>query len=94
MTRHKGISEHNAYYISTTLTQIDIVWKPKEQEKILKQINFRGIESMILRFSAIANELFQKQNNINPDGIVGRRTIMLINQLTNEEIPRIIQESS
>ena len=38
--------------------------------------------------------LFQKQNNINPDGIVGRRTIMLINQLTNEEIPRIIQESS
>ena len=38
--------------------------------------------------------LFQKQNNINPDGIVGRRTIMLINQLTNKEIPRIIQESS
>ena len=38
--------------------------------------------------------LFQKQNNINPDGIVGRRTIMLINQLTNEKIPRIIQESS
>ena len=38
--------------------------------------------------------LFQKQNSINPDGIVGRRTIMLINQLTNEKIPRIIQESS
>tara|TARA_Y100000994_G_scaffold145245_1_gene118922 strand:- start:94 stop:855 length:762 start_codon:yes stop_codon:yes gene_type:complete len=37
--------------------------------------------------------LFQKQNNIKPDGIVGRRTIMLINQLTNEDIPLIIQES-
>ena len=45
LTRHKGISEHNAYYISTTLTQIDIVWKPKEQEKILEQINFRGMAS-------------------------------------------------
>ena len=40
-----------------------------------------------------ALETLQKKNNIEQDGIVGQQTLMLINQLTNTEIPTLTKES-
>jgi peptidoglycan hydrolase-like protein with peptidoglycan-binding domain len=34
---------------------------------------------------------FQRQQNILPDGIVGPQTLMRLNQLTDETIPRLFK---
>ena len=44
---------------------------------------------------AVYNEVIelQKKNNIEQDGIEGQQTLMIINQLTNTEIPTLTKES-
>ena len=37
---------------------------------------------------------FQRQQNIKADGVVGRETLMRINQLTNTELPLLLQEQN